>query len=297
MAAPLFERVIAQGPKLTQLLQERSAHLAATGWPAPLEPTPDTYLFYVTDETHVRCPYSYAGTLRRPDGSVETLDPALIPPERISPKAALRAIFQDYVLPTVAYVAGPGELDYHAQLGPLYAALDVSPPVLFPRLSATLLDGRTRHLMEKTGLSVDRLLTEDKHALTKELLAKLDGHRTTAIFEESHREIETVFARIRGELAALDPTLEGAARTAAGKALFPLTDLRQKAEKSLRQKHSTELARIEKTLAVLKPFGKLSERVFCTASALVRFGLEPLLAGLDQLPADGKEHHIMTLEA
>ncbi|MCX6601122.1 MAG: bacillithiol biosynthesis BshC, partial [bacterium] len=131
MAAPLWEKVIARGRGLTEILEERSTELRAGGWNAPLAPTRDAQLFYLSGDDHVRCALTYDGQLRHPNGEVKALTQEALAdlvrhqPAAISPKAALRPLYQDFVLPAVAYIAGPGELDYHAQLAPFYQELDV----------------------------------------------------------------------------------------------------------------------------------------------------------------------------
>ena len=140
----------------------------------------------------------------------------------VSPKAALRPLYQDFVLPTVAYVAGPGELDYHAQLAPFYNQLGVVAPSLFPRLSVSLLDARAAKFVEKVELPLERLLGEAHDALVREVVREADDGRTARLFDEARGQIEALFERLKPHVAAVDPTLEGAAHGAAGKCLHIL---------------------------------------------------------------------------
>ncbi|MDD5087697.1 MAG: bacillithiol biosynthesis cysteine-adding enzyme BshC, partial [bacterium] len=241
MAAPLWEQVIARGKHLSEILARRSEKLEAEGWSAILKPTPDSYLFYLTGQDHARAALFYDGDLRQPSGETTRMTKhelsriAREAAERISPKAALRPLYQDFVLPTVAYIAGPGELDYHAQIAPFYAELGVAPPVLFPRLSVTLVDFRAARAAEKSGFSVERLVTEERHTLERETVRDQSGGRTDEWFARARREIEEIYARIRKEIAEIDPTLAGAAQSSAGKALLPLEQLREKTERALKQ--------------------------------------------------------------
>ena len=65
-------------------------------------------------------------------------------PDAFSPNALLRPLYQDALLPTAAYVAGPSEIAYFAQLLPVYEHFGMQMPVIYPRKSVTLLDGPSR---------------------------------------------------------------------------------------------------------------------------------------------------------
>jgi uncharacterized protein YllA (UPF0747 family) len=71
-----------------------------------------------------------------------------------------RSIVQDFLLPTVAYVAGPGEIAYFGQLTELYKQLDVSMPVIWPRSSMTLLEPTIARLLEKSTLGQQEFFGE-----------------------------------------------------------------------------------------------------------------------------------------
>lgn len=78
-------------------------------------------------------------------------------PLRISPGAGLRPLLQQAVLPCLAYVAGPGELAYHAQLGPLYPALGLPRPRLVPRRSCSLVSSALARGLRAWGLDPEQL--------------------------------------------------------------------------------------------------------------------------------------------
>lgn len=302
MALPLWEKVLQAGRGLGETLAARSAQLAADGWATPLTPTPEAHLFYLAGSDHVRAVYTYDGKLVHPCGPTQALPVETVAQRlrdgslSLSPKAALRPLYQDFVLPTVAYVAGPGELDYHAQLTPFYGALGVVVPSLYPRLSATLLDGRGARAVAKAALPLERLLGETRDGLIRAVVREEDEGRTAQSFDTAQQEITALFARLQTEVAALDPTLAGAAHGAAGKCLHALTELRQKSDRALKQKHATALARLDKALQVVRPEGKPAERVLATGYYLAQHGPEALLAAFDALPADAREHQVLELE-
>ncbi|MBI5154918.1 bacillithiol biosynthesis BshC [Candidatus Poribacteria bacterium] len=75
-------------------------------------------------------------------------------PECFSPNAALRPIVQDFALPVVAYMGGPSEVLYHAQIGPLYGHFGVFRPAVVPRPSAILVEPRIRRFADKLRVNI-----------------------------------------------------------------------------------------------------------------------------------------------
>ena len=70
-------------------------------------------------------------------------------PEKLSPNALLRPVVQDFLLPTVAYVAGPAEIAYFAQSEVVYLELLGRMPVMLPRAGFTLVDAKAAKLLRR----------------------------------------------------------------------------------------------------------------------------------------------------
>ncbi len=302
LSAPLWDQVIDKREELRDVFAKRSEEVRAKGFTGSMSPTPDAHFFYIVAKDFVRRAVTLDGTVKHPDGSSEKVTPEQLKAKfasgewSVSPKAGLRPLYQDFVLPSIAYVGGPGELEYHAQLVPFYELLNVTPPSLFPRLSATFVDQKCERLREKLGRSWEELLITNEHELTKQLLREADEHDTAKTFAEARAEIEDAIAKLKTLLRELDPTLEGALGSTVGKALHPLEQLEQKANKAIKQKHAVELARLQKVLFAIRPGGKPMERAYGTAWGLLTYGVTELLNMLDQLPADGAAHHIVITE-
>lgn len=80
--------------------------------------------------------------------------------ENFSWNVITRPVCQDYLLPTVAYIGGPSEISYFAQLREAYKVFDMNMPVVYPRTSVTILDGRTKSFMEKNSIQFTEMFDE-----------------------------------------------------------------------------------------------------------------------------------------
>ncbi len=122
LAAPLWQKEIEQAP--TQAAHALAqAYLHTLGERARLHAQPCN-LFWLSD-TERRYP--------TPEERTQLLRAAHLTPERLSPNVLLRPLYQELVLPNVAYVAGPTELAYWLELTPVFEAFAVPMPVLYPR--------------------------------------------------------------------------------------------------------------------------------------------------------------------
>src|SRR5439155_6727269 len=88
-------------------------------------------------------------------------------PSPWSPGVLLRPLAQDHLLPTAAYVGGPAEIAYHAQIGPSYAHFGIPRPVLVPRPSLTVVEPAQARALEADELSLPDLQADPQGVLSR----------------------------------------------------------------------------------------------------------------------------------
>ena len=194
----LFERALAERAAVAETLAAAARDLRGCGYQAPLDPATAGTPFHVgTDGTRVRV--GDAGALLR-RGAVD--------PTSLSTDAALRPIFADAVLPSLAHVVGAGEMAYHAMLKPLYALFRVAQPAVLPRRSLTFLTEDEAEALDRYAITAEEALTGGVRpgAATDRLL----GDRDVAEFDRVAAQIRTAFQPLAGSVSAVDP---GLART------------------------------------------------------------------------------------
>ncbi|MBS1241562.1 MAG: hypothetical protein H6R40_989, partial [Gemmatimonadetes bacterium] len=192
-------------------------------------------------------------------------------PERLSPNVLLRPVVESAILPTVGYVAGPGELRYLAMCQPLYAGLGVpkQPPV--PRWSGLVVEPRVDRVLAKFGAPLEELLQLD-HALEARVVR---SQVPEALLEASGRlrdAVETEYRIILGAALEVDPTLERPVTGARQHALTELDAVEKKVQGHLKKREATELAQIARAREAVLPGGKPQERVLGIPGWLARVG-------------------------
>lgn len=159
LGMPLVAAELAFASPTTEAAREASTELSARGYPVQVPLRDDRLnLFYGRSERfRLRC---------GPDGFQMSLKSGLIDaaalrssfdaaPEQFSPNVLLRPLFQDALLPTAAYVAGPSEIAYFAQLRPVYERFGIPMPIVHPRLSVTLVNRSVSSLLARSGLGIE----------------------------------------------------------------------------------------------------------------------------------------------
>jgi bacillithiol synthase len=210
---------------------------------------------------------------------------------RFSAGVALRPLLQDAVLPTCAYVGGPSEIGYQAELLPAYRAFGIEPPVIFPRVTATLMEPKIAKVRERAGLSAEGLF-EAESAL---------GPLFVRQEEDVAGALEKLPDRLMAEVGELMKHLQGAPSMSkahektASKVKEALEALAARVRDEQARQDTTGRGLLTKLLTHARPGGRLQERVFTPLYYASLFGpsfFPKLLATLDPFVF---QHQIITI--
>ena len=260
-ASSLLARYAAQAAPLAGRMGAQAARLESEGWKPAIAPLPHCHLFELSGDRRLRAaPASDLPQRVRKD------------PGRFSPDVALRPVIQDALFPVLAMVAGPGEIAYLAQLGPLYEALEVSRPPLFRRPSLTLLGPREAGLLACWKLSPADALLPLEVLLEKARAGTGAGPglavRIAALKARWQAELDTL-----GKPAvALDPGLARPARRTSESLDAALDAFTRKVAAAEDRAGGIDHARALALHQWVFPGGRPQERVLNASSLLARFG-------------------------
>ncbi len=193
-------------------------------------------------------------------------------PERLSPNVLLRPVIEAALFPTVAYAAGPGELEYLPDAAPLYAQLGVTPQTPVPRWSGFLLESRVEKVLERYGLTPADF-AGPAGALEARLARDAVPPEIADTLVRLRAELDLHYQRLGTEVARVDPTLERTVQSARNAALAGTHEVEKKLVASLKRANETLAGQLARARAGLAPEGKPQERVLTAASFLVRYGL------------------------
>ena len=275
----VFRAAIERAPQLEAALLARTQELEAAGYHAQVLVKPGTSMLFLIDAaTGVR------HILRRASddlwkagthsySTTELLAILEAQPERLSPNALLRPIFQDTILPTAAYIGGPAEIAYFAQSEVLYRnILGRLTPVL-PRFTATLIEPAIAAVMTKDEVSLEDVF----NAGTVDSLAHRLGARAMPIDEKRKlaavgNAMDSELTALTAYLAAVDESLGRSALVSASKMRYQMNRLRRMAATFEVQKQASLTKHAEAMMLHLFPGGHPQERVLAGAYFLAQCG-------------------------
>jgi len=274
----VLRAAIEQVDELDAGLLARSKELEAAGYHAQVLVTPGHSLLFLIDEAGARVPLRRTAEGEWKAGArvfaaEELLAILESAPERLSPNALLRPVFQDVILPTAAYVGGPAEIAYFAQSAVVYEKILGRVTAVLPRLSATLIEPAIAQTMEAHEVGLAQVF----EAKTVEALALKFGARAIPI--EGKRKIAAVGNAMDAELNALteymtamSADLGRAAGVSASKMLYQMNRLRRMAADFEVQKEASLKKHATAIMLHLLPDGHLQERLLAGVYFVARYG-------------------------
>lgn len=306
LGAPVLRHAITEASALEAALHERDRLLIDRGYHAQVLVAPNSSLLFLIDEaTGAR------QALRRKNGDWFTATPGgkekttcstadLLSildaaPERLSPNALLRPVFQDYLLPTAAYIAGPAEIAYFAQSQVLYEnILGRTTPVL-PRLSATLIEPAIGKVLAQHELSLADILSAHPDELAHRLGARslpVEGKMQLAA---TGNALDAELQQLVSWMESLSPSLGRSAQVSASKMRYQMNRLRRLAANDQLQREGSIRRHVDTLFFNLFPDRHPQERSIGGAAYLSRVGSSLLSTLIEQSADDCPGHKAIWL--
>lgn len=161
-------------------------------------------------------------------------------PEKLSPNVVLRPLYQQKILPNIAYVGGPGEIVYWLEYKAMFEAYDIPYPILMPRNFVMLADKSTQSKLGKLNFSLSDAFKDGDELVKQHIKTQhADVH-----LEKEKEQLSQLFSSILNVVNEIDKSLIGTAEAEKQKALNGLQTIEQKINRALKQKSETDIKQI-----------------------------------------------------
>ena len=297
-ALPLFRKEIEESGEVVRRIDEVSSALEAD-YHAQVRARP-TNLFYIDDKGRSSIDATESGdrfSIRHHDQVLDVSDLAQMmesDPCAFSPNVVLRPLLQDRLLPTVAYVGGPGEIAYFAQLKPVYDWAQQPMPVIYPRASATIVESRIQKILDRYNLTSADVGADIELLFKQVVLDKLDFD-LPASFESAAERIDKAIEDVRAVVVRTDATLEKALEATRASLRNEWSKFEGRVLKAEKRHHDDDRRRLERVQESLYPAGGLQERAISIITFMNKYGLDFPMQIKDAISTDTRAHQVVAL--
>lgn len=300
LAASLYSKAALKAHEIATAIEVRSRKLVDAGYHAQVTASENSFPLFIHDESGAR--YALTRTnekyTTKQGGEEYTAEEishlALAQPERFSPNVTLRAVVQDYLLPTIAYYGGSAEIAYFAQTAEVYRLLDRPATPILPRSSLTMIERHTGRVLERYGLTLADLFTGPENVL-KRVVEEHLGADTAKSFAKTEDSVNSELDRLREHLTAIDPTLADALETGRRKINYQLEGLRTRFHRAQMARDEAAHRQLERAFDQLFPNKELQERHINITSLLSRHGRYVVDWVYNAINIGSNEHQIVYL--
>ena len=216
-------------------------------------------------------------------------------PEKVSTSVVSRPVLQSWLLPVIAYVAGPGEIAYWAQLGSVFEKMEVKMPVIYPRLNATLIEPKIARFIEKNKVDVENLQV-NKQEFIDAYFKHSTGQKGEGVFDSTRQLFYDQKLKIKNFVKNIDPTLEMTVIKTFEKIENQFSGLETKSIRAMERKNQSLKNQLEQIHQAFFPEDKPQERFISIIYFINKFGTDVIKQIIEKLNLEIDEHQIISIE-
>lgn len=262
-----FKRIIENHTEVTKALESRREKILEKEFKPSLEFDVNGLNLFVYEEGE-RLPikikedtfYCESGNKTFTYSSADLIQAMEETPERFSTNVVLRPVVQDILFPTIAYVAGPGEINYYGQLGEVYPVFGLKLPVLYPRENFTLVQRNVTSVLKRYALAPEDVLICGIASIRNHFLDLRDEVRIDELFDSYIGKFEGEYRALIEKILEISPDLKELSEKNIGMISGQMAYLKEKAHRFHRRNHRQITEDLRSLENHLTPGGRLQER-------------------------------------
>ncbi len=295
-AAPLFRKELKEHARTAELLAETSRKLEDS-FHSQVRPEP-VNLFMITDQGRRSLQANDGGFALKGTDVRYSLDDLLAQvdenPGAFSPNVVFRPLYQDTVLPTAAYVAGPGEIAYFAQFRQVYEWAGIPMPIIYPRASVTLVEPKIERVLQHFVNSITAF-EKQLDQLFREMVIDMMDIDPEELFDRANTHLHQAVDTVKPAIEDIDPSLEKATEAARVSLLKEWAKLKERVIKAEKRRHEMMRGKLARARANLFPADELQERVISPLYFINKYGVGLVKRLTEEIELDTTSHQTVIL--
>ncbi|MBN1350470.1 bacillithiol biosynthesis cysteine-adding enzyme BshC [candidate division KSB1 bacterium] len=298
LGASLFETEIRHPEKSSALVREMSQQLTEQGYAPKIQLNKSCLNLFYIDQQRKTIFLKDEEFEIQPGDAVTSRESLLTilkqTPERFSPNVVLRPLYQDAIFPTIAYVAGPNELAYFAQLMPVYKFFGVQQPLLFPRNSSTVIDKKAERILTRNRIQLTDIYS-GMDSLFRQLVAQNMPPNLQQRLLDLSDNLDSQFRQLKAEAEQIDPTLGAFIQNNHNRIQGQIKAIEKKLLQSMKQKNSLLEQQLTYLYSAIFPDGGLQERRLNILTYLFKFNTDFITLLHEQMNINRFQHTLIYL--
>jgi len=296
---PFFKQLLEENEQVSAIFSETSEQLIASGYYSQVKVlSGQTYIHFENEARQRMHLFREDNSYSMKDGSNNlTLNEALKyvenKPLSISSTVISRPLLQSWLLPVAAYVAGPGEIAYWAQLGQLFGHFELDMPFLYPRISATIVEPKIKRYISKYAIASDKLVPRKKDFIDQYYKDLAEAEEDP--LENLQQILKDGEGNITSYLNSIDPTLIETGKKTIERMAQTLMNFENSVLKARKDKESLRTNHLEQIHTAFFPEEAPQERYLTLVYFINKFGPEIINHLYKNLSLDNFDHQITYL--
>lgn len=266
---PFFTQLIDQNVQLAQSVFSMQAEIKDRGFQTAIEiDQQSANLFYYDEQERILLHYdSNQEVFSDKKDTIRFTKEQLFDlltqyPERFSNNVVTRPLMQEWLFPTLAFIAGPGEIAYWGELKKAFELFDNKMPPIIPRLNMTILDAAIERDTHELGLSVEGVIARGTVEERNQFLASVTDEGLDRLYEDTKAFLTSQYDKITDKIAEIEKGLGSLSQKNLSYHFLQLDYLQQKTLRAIEQKHEHILGKYNKIEQSLRPDGSPQERMW-----------------------------------
>lgn len=294
--ASFFQQIIKNHEGIMDGFEKQQALLKEDGFTPQIQVNENcAHLFYHENGERLLLEKGSEGNFVTKDGKVtisfeELMQVAEEAPNKLSNNVVTRPVMQEYLLPNLAFIAGPGELAYWGELKEVFRANGMSMPPVLPRQMLTILERHIAEDMKDLSLSSEDVLTGSMKIYEEAWLSQQVKYPIKEEFSKVEAEMKMMHEGLRSLIAKVDNSLLDISAKNEDKILEQLSFLEKKIVSAIKKKNHVDLAKFTRIETSIRPHEGYQERIWNIFYYLNRYGVD-FAAELVQLPLEWDMKH------
>ncbi|WP_182199062.1 bacillithiol biosynthesis cysteine-adding enzyme BshC [Paraliobacillus salinarum] len=301
LESTFFKRLISYQPSISKGVYQQLQVANQQGYHVSVDVTEsDGHLFYHQDGERILLMKETEDLWLGKNGECrlttnELLDIAENTPERLSNNVVTRPLMQEWLFPTLAFMAGPGELSYWSVLKPAFETLGLAMPPIYPRLSLTLLDHKNEKFSEAFQLNVEEVLHQGLYEKKVNWLAMQQQPPLDPLVKQIMSSMEQLHQPLQEIAVKNNSNLESVASKNLAYIQEHVQFLQKKIEQEIENKNQIIIDKFNYLDLMIRPEQGLQERYWNIVYFINLYGFDWLSELINQTYSFNNNHYIIKL--